>query len=132
MAVSEKILKRSFNDINVSVVVPELDQLEAELKKIRHYLHPDRSAKFTVDLAIARTDSPLGYAGVGIMPIDIGNGVWSLKTKHSDGTTTEYLSSKVGNWDHIEISFTDILFTNEAQPAATSPTFLVWWISDAV
>lgn len=118
---TEKMLKRALKEITIEVTIPELQKS----------LYPDRSKRYTVDLATERTDISLGWSGVGIMVVNKGDGIWSMKIKHSDGSTTEFLSSEIGNSDRWEVKYNDILFTNTAQPVAQSPKFLIWWVSSA-
>lgn len=91
----------------------------------------NRAARYpssgAVDLSVARTDTSLATPGLNFTVISKGTGIWSIKFEFSDDSTCEFTSAEISAGDTWELEFTDILFTNAAQPALTGPKFYYAW-----
>lgn len=81
----------------------------------------------SMSLATARTDESLGIAGLSLTILTKGTGTWTMKFVFADETTCQFDSTEVNAGDAWELAYTDILFTNGAQPAATGPSFYYAW-----
>lgn len=102
-----------------------LQQLERAQLHLASF--PNRGERFVVDLAMARTDVSLGKSGT-VLNLDIkGDGVWSIKIVFADLSEVEYPSSELTQGANWEWDFSDIKFTNVAQPGAISPKFTRAW-----
>lgn len=100
---------------------------------------PNKIAKFTVDLSIARTNKSLSSKGGGeaLFDYDVkypnwyylkilikGTGVWTLKFISEDKSSISLTNDEVTKGDEVLLEFTDLEFTNTAQSGVTSPT--IW------
>ena len=98
---------------------------ELLLKCNRAARYPSPSGNMS--LAAARTDVALGVEGLCLTIISKGTGTWTMKFRFGDATTCQFASTEVNNGDSWELAYSDILFTNAAQPAATGPSFYFAW-----
>lgn len=97
------------------------------IEELGNFNRANRADRITIDLDIARSDMSLGLDKLGFKVIKVGNGVWSFKFVFSDGSTMEVLSSEVRDGELFYLDYTDILFTNTAQPGRIDPDFMFWW-----
>lgn len=99
---------------------------------------PNKIAKFTVDLSTARTNKKLSSRGGGETLFDYdekypswyylkvlikGDGTWTLKFVSEDKTTVSLTNDELTKGDEISLEFTELEFTNTAQPGITNPIF---------
>lgn len=95
------------------------------LKCNRAARHPTPTGNMS--LATARTDEALGLSGLSFTIISKGTGTWTMKFEFADETTCQFDSTEINAGDAWELAYSDILFTNTAQPAATGPSFYYAW-----
>ena len=99
---------------------------------------PNKIAKFSVDLDIARDDKRLSSrgGGEGLFDYDIkypswyylkilikGTGVWTLNFISEDKSSISLTNDEVTKGDEVLLEFADLQFTNAAQSEVTDPTF---------
>lgn len=84
-------------------------------------------AATSIDLTAARTDVSLALPGDSLTVVTKGNGAYSFKLVLSDASTCEMDSTEINAGDSWEIEFSDITFTNAAQPGLTGPSFYYAW-----
>jgi len=106
--------------------------LPGDLRKIKY---PNRAYRAVVDMSRARSRSSLTqeYGIVGksfctMTVIDQGSGEYVIEILFDDGSSIELKSGEIVRGMVVEMSFRDVLMTNESQPDAQSPVFVFDWV----
>lgn len=117
-----------------ALVLKDLLKLSEEIYKSSL---PNKVAKFTVDLSIARSNKRLssGGGGEGLFDYDVkypnwyylkvlvkGTGTWTLRFISADKSSISLSQDEVTKGDEASLEFTDLEFTNTAQ-SVTNPVF---------
>ena len=99
------------------------------------FKYPNRAYKAVVDMSRARSRSSLteehGIAGKSFFTmtvLDQGSGDYTIEIVFDDGSSIELRSSEIVRGMVVEMSFRDVLMTNESQPDAQSPVFVFDWV----